>query len=48
MKIYKLITEGKILWPLSNAFNLFCKEIYGNQFGEFASRYLGFKGFKGG
>ena len=48
MKIYKLITEGKILWPLSNAFNLFFKEIYGNQFGEFASRYLGLKGFKGG
>ena len=39
-----MITKEKCFDLLSNSLNLFCKEMYGDQFGEFVCGYLGLKG----
>ena len=45
MKTNKMITKEKICFDLlSNSLNLFLKEMYGDQFGEFAHGYWGLKG----
>ena len=44
MRINKMITERKIFDMLSNSLNLFFKEMYGDQSGEFVCGYLGLKG----
>ena len=40
MRMNKMIIKEKI----SYSFNLFLKEMYGDQFGEFVCGYLGLKG----
>ena len=44
MRINKMITQEKMLDLLSNSHNLFFKEMYGDQFGEFLCGYRGLKG----
>ena len=44
MRIDKMILKRKIFDLLSNSLNSFCKEMYGDQFGEFVSGYRGLKG----
>ena len=40
-----MLTKEKMLWSLSNSLNLFLKEMYEDQFGEFVHGYWGFKGY---
>ena len=44
MRINKIITKRKIFDLFSNSLNLFFKEMYGDQFGEFVCRYCDLKG----
>ena len=44
MRINQMITKRKISDLLSISPNLFCKEMYGDQFGEFVCGYWGLKG----
>ena len=44
MRINKIITKRKIFDLLPNSLNLFFKEMYGDQFGEFVCRYCDLKG----
>ena len=44
MRNNKMITKRKIFDLLSNSHNLFLKEMYGDQFGEFVCGYWGLKG----
>ena len=45
MRINKMITKGKTLNDLlSDSLYSFCKEMYRDQFGEFACGYWGLKG----
>ena len=44
MRINKIITKRKIFDLLPNSLNLFFKEMYGDQFGEFVCRYWDLKG----
>ena len=45
MRTNKMITKEKKCFDLSsNSLNLFLKEMYGDQFGEFAHGYWGLKG----
>ena len=44
MRINKMIAERKIFDMLSNSLNLFFKEMYGDQSGEFVCGYYGLKG----
>ena len=43
-ELLKWSPKQKCLDRLSNSLNSFCKEMYRDQFGEFVSRYWGFKG----
>ena len=42
-ELLKWSPKQKCLDRLSNSLNSFCKEMYRDQFGEFVSRYWGFK-----
>ena len=44
MTINKMITKRKIFDLLSNSLDLFFKEMYGDQFGEFVCGYWGLMG----
>ena len=44
MRINKMITKRKIFDLLLNSLNLFFKEMYRDQFGEFVCGYWGLKG----
>ena len=44
MRINKMIAERKIFDMLLNSLNLFLKEMYGDQSGEFVCGYYGLKG----
>ena len=44
MRINKMITERNVFDLLPNSLNSFCKEMYGDQFGEFVCGYWDLKG----
>ena len=42
--VIRIISKGKMLDPLSNSLNNFCKGIYGHRSGEFIGGSWGLKG----
>ena len=44
MRVNKMITKGKMLWSFTKFSQLFFKEMYEGQYGEFICGYRGLKG----